>query len=183
MSNQSTLPEQLAIVSEKRGWFIAIGIIIVLLGILAIAFPFATTIAAKKVLGWLFLISGIVQIVHSFSTRNWSGFILNLLVGLLYVFAGGWLAFFPLTGIITLTVLLALTFIMQGVIEAGLAIKIRPITGWVWMLISAIIAIAAGVMIISNLPSTATWAIGLLVGVNMISTGLAYLFLVSHVKK
>jgi uncharacterized membrane protein HdeD (DUF308 family) len=183
MSNQSTLPEQLAIVSEKRGWFIAIGVIIVLLGILAVAFPFATTIAAKKILGWLFLISGIAQIIHSFSTKDWKGFIPSLLVGALYVFVGGWLAFYPLTGIIALTVLLALTFIMQGVLESVLAFAIRPFAGWVWMLISGLIAVVAGILIISNLPSTATWAIGLLVGVNMISTGLAYLFIVSQVKK
>ena len=98
-------------------------------------------------------------------------------MGILYVIVGIWLAFFPLSGIITLTLLLALTFILQGVVQAMMAFHMKPHEGWVWMLIAGIIAIVAGVMVIAGLPSTATWAIGLMVGITMISTGWAYLIL------
>jgi uncharacterized membrane protein HdeD (DUF308 family) len=70
-----------AAVAENRTWFMVLGILLIVLGIVAIAFPLLTTIAAKIFLGWLFLIGGIVQIVHAFSTQNWSAFLLNLLVG------------------------------------------------------------------------------------------------------
>lgn len=164
-------------ISENRTWFMILGGVLIFFGIIAVAFPLITTIAAKIFLGWLFLISGLVQIVHAFSTKKWSEFFLNVLVGALYVFAGGWLAFFPLTGILTLTLLLALMFIFQGIIEAGMAFRLRPLEGWVWMLIAGIIAGAVGVMILAKLPSSAVWAIGLLVGINMISSGWAYFFL------
>ena len=164
-------------VAELRTWFITLGILLMILGCVAIAFPLITTIAVKILLGWLFLIGGIVQIVHAFSTQKWSQFFLSLLVGVLYVFVGGWLAFFPLAGIITLTILLAAMFIAQGVLEFGMAFRIRPREGWVWMLVSGIIAILVGLMIFGGLPATAAWAIGLLVGINLISSGLAYLFL------
>jgi len=95
-----------AAISENRTWFITLGILLIILGVAAIAFPLLTTIAAKIALGWLFLIGGVVQIAHAFSTRQWSEFFFDLLVGLLYLIAGGWLALFPLTGIVTLTVLL-----------------------------------------------------------------------------
>lgn len=166
-----------AAVSEHRTWFFLLGILLIALGVIAIAFPFLTTIAAKIVLGWLFLVGGIIQIVHAFSTRQWSEFFLDLLIGALYVIAGGWLAFFPLTGIFTLTVLLALMFMTQGVLEAGMAFRMRPHEGWIWMLVAGIIALAAGVLILAKLPSSAVWAIGLLVGVNLMASGWAHVFL------
>jgi uncharacterized membrane protein HdeD (DUF308 family) len=164
-------------IAEHRNWFIALGILLIVLGILAIAFPLISTITAKIFLGWLFLIGGISQIIHAFSTKKWSQFLLNILVGLLYLLAGGWLAFFPLTGIITLTIFLAAMFILEGVLEGAMAFRIRPHDGWVWMLVAGIIAILCGVLIVAQLPSSALWAIGLLAGINIISTGWAYLFL------
>jgi uncharacterized membrane protein HdeD (DUF308 family) len=169
-------PIQTAI-SENKGWFYFLGILLIVLGAAAIAFPFVTTIAAKVFLGWLFMIGGIVQIFHAFSTRAWSEFLLDLLIGVLYVVAGGWLAFFPLTGIVTLTLLLAVMFILEGVLQAGIAFRIRPFAGWVWMLLSGIVAIVVGVLLIAQLPSSAAWAIGLLVGINLMMSGFAYLFL------
>ena len=152
-----------AAISENRMWFIILGVLLIILGVAAIAFPLMTTIAAKIFLGWLFLIGGVVQIIHAFSTRQWSEFFFDLLIGVLYLIAGGWLAFFPLTGILTLTVLLAGLFISLGVLEAGMAFRMRPHAGWVWMLIAGIAALAVGVLILAHLPSSAAWAIGLLV--------------------
>jgi uncharacterized membrane protein HdeD (DUF308 family) len=164
-------------VAEHRTWFVVLGILLMVLGVGAIAFPLMTTIAVKILVGWLFLVGGVIQIVHAFSTQRWSGFFLNLLVGVLYLFAGGWLAFFPLTGIITLTIFLAAMFILQGILESGMALRMRPQSGWVWMLISGIVALVLGILIFAGLPGTALWAIGLLVGINLLSSGLAYLFL------
>jgi uncharacterized membrane protein HdeD (DUF308 family) len=172
-----TQSEMQTVISEHKGWFYFLGILLIILGVAAIAFPFVTTIAVKIFIGWLFLIGGVLQIVHAFSTRAWSEFLLDLLIGVLYLIVGGWLAFFPLTGIITLTLLLALLFIIEGIVEFGIAFRIRPHSGWVWMLLSGIVAIAVGVLLIANLPSSAAWAIGLLVGINLIFSGFAYLFL------
>jgi uncharacterized membrane protein HdeD (DUF308 family) len=182
MTQQSTsqaLPASVveAAVAENRTWFILLGILLMVLGVGAIAFPLITTIAVKVFLGWLFLIGGIVQIGHAFSTQKWSAFFLSLLCGAVYVLAGGWLAFFPLTGILTLTIFLAAMFIVQGVLEFSMALRVRPQQGWMWMLISGLISIVVGMMIFGGLPSTAAWAVGLLVGINLLSTGSAYLFL------
>jgi len=166
-----------AVVSENRIWFVVLGILLIVLGTLGIAFPFLTTIAAKIFLGWLLLIGGVVQIVHAFSARGWSEFFLDLLMGALFVIGGGWLAFFPLTGIVTLTIFLAAMFIVQGVIEVAMALRIRPHSGWIWMLLAGLVAFAVGMLIFLKLPSSAAWAIGLLVGINLIMTGWAYLLL------
>lgn len=101
-----------------------------MLGVAAVVFPFVSTIAVKVFLGWLFLIGGIIQIVHAFSTRAWSEFFLDLLIEVLYLVAGGWLAFLSLTGITTLTLFLAFIFILEGVLEGGVSFRIRPYAGW-----------------------------------------------------
>jgi uncharacterized membrane protein HdeD (DUF308 family) len=184
MTNVSTGPAGTmpAVVSEHRMWFMILGVVLVIVGIVAILFPLLTTIVAKIFLGWLFLVGGVVQVVHAFYTQKWSAFFFDLLIGILYVVVGAWFAFFPLTGIITLTIVLAAMFVVEGVLEIAMAFRIRPRDGWVWMLISGIIAIAAGVLVFAGLPSTATWAIGLLVGVNILASGFSYIFLASTAK-
>jgi uncharacterized membrane protein HdeD (DUF308 family) len=171
----SAIASAYAQIRENWGWFLALGIVFVVAGIAAIAFPFISTIAAKIALGWILLISGVLTIVHSFSSPRWRGFLLGLLVGILYLVAGGWLAFFPLTGIITLTILLAALFIVEGVLEAIMAFRVRPHEGWGWLLLSGVVAVAVGVLIGMNLPSSAVWAIGLLTGINLLSTGISFI--------
>jgi uncharacterized membrane protein HdeD (DUF308 family) len=121
-----------AIVAEHRGWFTFLGIVLIVIGVVAIAFPLMTTIAAKIFLGWLFIIGGGVQVVHAFSTKTWSEFLFNLIIGALYIVIGAWLAFLPFSGIITLTVLLAVLFIIEGVMEIGMGYRLRPKGGWSW---------------------------------------------------
>lgn len=164
-------------VMEHHIWFMILGITLIVLGIVAVAFPFLTTVAAKTFLGWLFLTSGIIQIFHAFFQEKWSSLLFGILVGILYMFAGAWLAFFPLTGIITLTVLLAAMFIAMGILETVMAFGLRPLEGWAWVLFAGLAALVVGVFIFVQLPSSAAWAIGLLVGIKMISSGWAYFFL------
>lgn len=166
-----------AAIAEHWGWFLGLGIVFLLAGIAAIAFPLLSTVAAKIALGWIFMLSGLVAVIHSFSISRWGGFLLNLLVGVLYVVAGGYLAFFPLTGIITLTLLLAALFLAEGILQAVMAFRVRPHEGWGWLLLSGLIAIAAGALIALELPGSATWAIGLLVGINLLSTGVSFIAL------
>ena len=143
----------------------------------AILFPLLSTIATKIVLGWIFLAGGALLVIHAFSIKEWSGFLWGLLVGVLYLVAGGWLAFFPFTGIITLTLLLAALFLAEGVMEVIMAFRVRPHEGWVWLLLSGIVAVAVGVLIAAELPSSATWAIGLLAGINLLSSGVSFIVL------
>ena len=102
---------------------------------------------------------------------------MELLLGALYLFAGGWLAFFPFTGIVTLTIVLAALFLVEGVLEVIMGFRVRPHEGWGWLVFSGLIAVAVGVLIAAELPSSAVWAIGLLAGVNLLSTGISFIVL------
>lgn len=172
---RSTADEFAAKIVENRGVFIALGLVLIVVGITAIAAPLVTTIVAKVFLGWVFLMAGVSQVLHAFATRGWKGFLGELLLGALYTAVGVWLAFFPLTGIIGLTVLLAATFVADGLLKLQIGFGVRPGSGWFWMIVSGIVAIVAGVLLVMGLPSTATWAIGLLVGVNILMSGVAFL--------
>ena len=174
---EARLAESKRLISEKWGWFLALGIALIIIGLAAIAFPLVSTIAAKVVLGWLFLIGGVVLVIHAFSAQGWGGVLWNLLIGILYLFAGAWLAFFPLTGLLTLAILLAILFLAEGVFEVIMAFRVRPHEGWGFLLLSGIAAIAVGLIIAAGLPGTATWALGLLVGINLLFSGWSYVFL------
>ena len=164
-------------IAEKWGWFLALGIVLILVGIAAICFPLVSTIAAKIFLGWLFLIGGVFLIIHAFSAQGWGGFLWSLLIGVLYLIAGGYLAFFPLTGLLTLAILLAILFVAEGIMEIIMAFRVHPSDARVWLLLSGIAALVVGVLIFLGLPSSAGWALGLLVGINLLFSGWSYVFL------
>jgi uncharacterized membrane protein HdeD (DUF308 family) len=171
------LGETRRLVAEKWGWFLALGIVLIIAGLVAIAFPLLGTIAVKIMLGWLFLIGGAMMILHAFQAPGWQGFLWELLVGILYAVAGAYLAFFPLTGLLTLAILLAVLFIIEGVFEVIQAFRVRPHEGWGFLLVSGLAALAVGVLITLSLPSSAEWALGLLAGINLLFSGWSYVFL------
>jgi uncharacterized membrane protein HdeD (DUF308 family) len=173
---EAALAEGKRYIASNWVMFLVLGIVLILAGMAAIAFPLIPTLVAEIALGWIFMVGGVVMVIHAFSAKQWQGFLIGLLLGVLYLGAGVLLAFFPLKGIVTLTLLLAAMFFAEGVLEVMLSLRVRPHEGWGWLLLSGLVAIAVGAMIFLQLPSSATWAIGLLVGINLLSTGVSFVF-------
>ena len=120
-------------VREKRGWFIAFGILLLLIGFAAIASPHVASISTISFIGWFLVISGVAQIIHAFWMKGWRGVIWQLVAGALQALAGLVLLTNPISGVIALTVFLAVMFVLEGVARAYLAFKLRPEAGWVWI--------------------------------------------------
>jgi uncharacterized membrane protein HdeD (DUF308 family) len=162
-------------IHEHWGLFLAEGIILVILGLIAILLPPLATITITILIGWLFLISGIVGLVTTFMMRNAPGFWWSLLSGILGVAAGIVLLIWPISGALSLTLLLSAFFIVEGVASIMYAVDHRnQLTGrWGWMLVSGIVDLILAGIIVFGLPGTAAWAIGLLVGINMVFGGTA----------
>jgi uncharacterized membrane protein HdeD (DUF308 family) len=120
-----------------------------------------------------FAIAGAAQTVHA--ARSWSGFLFDLLTGLLYLAAGIVLWLNPVGGAVTLTAILAVVLALDGVFRSILAFQVRPRTGWVWLLLGGIVSIILGLMIWRQLPSSALWILGLFLGLNLILSGLTFL--------
>ena len=164
-------------IADNWGWFVTLGVISVIVGFLAIIFPLASSIATKILLGWLLLIAGIAHVIHAFSDSSWRGFFADILLGILFVVAGGWLAFFPIAGLLALTAFLAIVFMVQGIFEIILSLQMRGVNGWGFILVSGIIALIAGFLVWKGLPFTADWVIGVLAGINLISSGISYIMI------
>jgi len=160
-------------IHDHWGLFLFEGILLVVLGLLAILVPQVASLAVTLLLGWLFAISGIFGLIASFWARQAPGFWWSLLSAVLSIVVGGLLLARPVVGVFSLTYLLIAFFFVEGVVSIMYAIEHRrELTGgWVWMLVSGIITLALGVMILAGLPSTAAWALGLLVGIDMVFGG------------
>jgi len=161
------------------------GIVLVALGLIAIVIPPVATLAVTILFGWLFLISGIVGLVTTFMMRHAPGFWWSLISAALGVLVGGMLLAQPVQGALSLTLVLAAFFVVEGVVSIMFALDHkRELSGrWGFMLVSGVVDLALAVMIIAGLPSTAAWAIGLLVGINMVFGGTALIAMALHARK
>ncbi len=171
-------------VREHWKLFLAEGIVLVILGVLAIAVPQLAGIAVTIMIGWLFIISGIAGLITTFGARHAPGFWWSLLSAVLGIAAGLVLLVWPLSGVITLTLLLIVFFIIEGVLSIMYAFEHkRELTGqWGWMLVSGIIDLVLAAMIWAGLPSTAAWALGLLVGINLLFGGSSMIAMALHAR-
>lgn len=159
------------------------GIALLILGLLAIALPVLFTFGFEQLLGWLFLFAGIIQAYRTFKTRHSSGTWASALAALLAIAVGGLLLARPMEGVITLTILLTISFLLEGIIKIFMAASMREYVNWGWLLLSGILALAMAGIIYSGWPSTAMWVIGLLVGINMLFFGYALIILYSELGK
>jgi uncharacterized membrane protein HdeD (DUF308 family) len=157
------------------GLFLFEGIMLVILGAAAIILPTVATLAFTLVIGWLFLIAGGVGLVTTFWMRNAPGFWWALVSAVISIAAGIVLIRWPINGTVSLTLLLIAFFVVEGIATLMYAFDHRAqLSGrWGWMLASGIVDLILAGIIFAGLPGTATWALGLLVGINMLFGGTA----------
>jgi uncharacterized membrane protein HdeD (DUF308 family) len=160
------------------------GVVLLVLGAIAIIIPPLATLAATILFGWVFLISGVLGLITSFMMRAAPGFWWSLISAALGVLVGGWLLAQPVSGAVSLTILLVAFFIIEGGVTIMFALDHkRELSGrWGWMLVSGIVDLVLGAMFLAGLPSTAAWAIGLLVGINMVFGGTALIAMALHAR-
>jgi uncharacterized membrane protein HdeD (DUF308 family) len=161
------------VLRHNWGWLLVLGLVQVVLGTTAICVPMIGTVATALFVGWLFLAAGVAQVVHAFQGRGAKGFFLHLLSGLLYLAAGGMIALYPMGGALTLTLFLAAFLLVEGGVRVWLGLHLRPTEGWGWVLVSGVLGVFAGAIIWSQLPGSAIWALGTLVGINFLFSGVS----------
>lgn len=154
-----------------------IGILLIILGIVAIAQPTVSTIFAETWFALILASAGVAKLVYAFQTRNEGGFAWKLILSILYIATGVMLFVNPLTGVLTLTLLLGSFLLMEGVFELILAFRLRPQANWTWALGNGIITLLLGGMIWFQWPFNAPWLIGTLVGVSVLFTGVSRVML------
>jgi len=162
---------------KNSGFLIFLGVLTVIFGVIAVGSPLITGVAVAVFVGFLLLASGIAQIIHAFKSKQWGTGFWGTVIGLLGVVAGLLMIFRPLVGLVTMTMLLAIYFLVDGVSEIIAAFRIKPDQGWGWVLFNGIIAVLLGFMIWRQWPVSGAWAIGLLVGIHILITGWSMIIL------
>ncbi len=162
-------------VQGGRAWKapLAVGILFALIGGTAILMPQLSSLAIDLVLAWILLVSGIIQLISVVATRTHGGVFIKLLRAGFFVVAGLLLLFRPYAGVLTLTLLLAIFLVVEGIAEVVTAVQIRKTSGWGWMLASGIAATLLGALIWVQWPLSGVWALGLLVGIKLLLLGWA----------
>jgi len=187
-SNQTNIAEIQRAVGKAMHdhWvlYLVEGVVLLVLGATAIVIPPLATLAFTIIIGWLFLVSGVVGLFTTIWMRHAPGFWWSLLSAVLGIVVGIWLLVAPATGAFSLTILLVAFFVIEGVASIMFALDHkRELSGqWGWMLVSGIVDLVLAVMIFAGLPSTAAWAIGLLVGINMVFGGTALIAMALHAR-
>lgn len=168
---RDTLQEHLGELRSKWGWFVALGIVLLIVGVIALGNLLAATVASVYLVGIMMLIAGIFEIVHAFSVKTWGGFFLWLLGGLLYA-AAGIVAFInPLLTSAVLTLLLAAALIASGLLRAWIGYKHWSHNGSGWIITAAVITVLCGVVIAIGWPVNSVWVLGMFLAIDMIFQG------------
>lgn len=170
----SALPRGPAGAAHRWGWFVAFGVLLIVIGVVAWFEVVAVTLASVLFLGAAMLVGGVFQIVHAFVVRGWSGFLLHILAGLLYIVGGFLIMAEPLTGAVVITLFLSVCLAVAGIMRVVLAIQHRELRGWWLMLFSGLITLLIGLLLYSTLPWSGLWVLGTLIAAELVIHGITW---------
>ncbi|HVO69321.1 MAG TPA: DUF308 domain-containing protein [Aggregatilineaceae bacterium] len=159
------------------------GVALIILGIVAVASPFLAAVAVNAIIAWLIVMAGVVHLILAFHAFRAGTMLWRMLVGLAYIVFGGYLIARPGLGVASLTLVLASLFLVEGIVEIVLYFQIRALPRTGGLLLDGIITLLLGLMIYLQWPSSSAWAIGTLVGVSMIVSGITRVMMSQAVRK
>ncbi|WP_437725673.1 HdeD family acid-resistance protein [Sorangium sp. So ce861] len=164
-------PVDLDTVRENRGWFLAIGVVSMVLGVLAFLLPFVASRVTAIALGWLIVIAGVAEGAHAIQSRGWAGAGWELASAVVQVAFGLLLVAFPMTGKVALMVLASAYFVAEGALKLIRAYQHRGVRGSGWLVFDGILALGLGMLIVTGGVTTAARVLGLLVGISLLTGG------------
>lgn len=163
-----------SIPQKSIGLSIALSILLILAGIAAILLPPIMGLGVTVFIGWLLVLSGITHLIFAWKSHSAGAILWEVLVGLVYIFAGGYLILHPLAGLLSLTLLLAIYLLIEGALEIILSFRVTR-NGRAWLIFEGVITIVLAIMIWRTWPFSTIWAIGTLVGISMLFSGFSRL--------
>jgi uncharacterized membrane protein HdeD (DUF308 family) len=166
-----------ALVKKASGWFIAVAVLFILLGLFAIAEPFAAGLGVTLLVGWLLVIGAVAHFFAAFKGGGAKHVLLQVVVGIVYLIGGLYFLTHTIMGVSTLTLLLTGVILAEGVLEIVAYFRLKSVHGAPWLLINGVVTLLLGGLIWFHWPSSSVWAIGTLVGVNLLMTGISRLML------
>ncbi len=151
-------------------WFLALGVLLLILGFLAVGAAALMTVISMIFFGWVLIVGGALEAIHAFLRKGWGGFFVDLLAGLLYLVIGILLVLHPTASAITLTLFVALAFIAGGLFRLLIALSFR-FPNWGWLTVHGAISLLLGILIVAQWPISGHWVLGLIIGIDLIFHG------------
>jgi uncharacterized membrane protein HdeD (DUF308 family) len=161
--------------SAKSWWlYLLLGIVMVVAGFFVLGHDVLASVVSAIFIGWVILIAGVLEVVHAFSARGWKGFLLDLLLGILYIVGGWMLISNPLAAAVSITLAIGVIWIVSGIFRMALSGAIGQEGGWA-IFFSGLLAVLAGAIILAGWPASGLWVLGLLLGIDLIVYGIAWI--------
>lgn len=173
----NTIADALVHLQARWGWFVGLGVVLLLLGVLALAYVFAATLASVLFIGALMAIAGAGQLVHAWTIKQVHGFIFWSVSGLFYLGAGVFAMFFPVQGASMLTLLFGALLIAVGALRTWLWFNNRGQQGWGWLGVSGVLTLLVGLLIAAKWPGNSVWVLGMLLAIDLLFQGWSALLL------
>lgn len=170
-------------VRQASRWSTLWGILLIILGILAVSSPLIAAVAVTIVLSWVIIVAGVVHLITAFHSERAVGLFWRTLVGLAYIFFGIYLLSHPTLGVLSLTFVLATLLVIAGVFDIVQFFQVRSVARSGWILFDGIVSVLLGLLIYAHWPSSSLWALGTLVGVGMIVSGITRVMLALTVRR
>jgi uncharacterized membrane protein HdeD (DUF308 family) len=169
------LPATLEPLRAKWGWIVALGVIYVIVGLIALGSVVLATAATVLVVGIMMVIAGIAEIIHAFQVKTWGKFFIWLLLGALYVVAGIMAFENPLLAAAVLTLMLGAALIASGIMRLVLAFSMKQGTPWVWVAVSSVITLVLGLIILARWPISSLYVLGVFLGIDLLFAGASWI--------
>ena len=170
-------------VKSNAGWVVALGVVTIIAGFLCMGYPWASGLGVTVVIGIVMVIAGVARTIAAFHAGSFGQGALAFLGGILTFVGGAVLVARPNIGLASLTLLLGIYLLIDGISGAILAFHVKPVKGWGWMLFSAVMALLLGLLLLWEWPLSGLWAIGTLVGINLVFSGFSMVSIGSAARK
>jgi uncharacterized membrane protein HdeD (DUF308 family) len=163
----------LATYTRSGVWSIFVAVLLLLAGLMSIALPFFAGIAASVFFGWLLMFAGIAHLVYAWSERGAGAVFWQILIEIAYLIAAPYMLVLPVAGVVTLTLVLAFYILIAGIFELAVFFRLRGLPGVIWFLVDGLASFLLADLIFFHWPSSSLWAVGTLVGISLLMSGIA----------
>ena len=166
---------ELAPLRAKWGWIVALGVVYVVAGFIALGSVVMATVASVFVVGIMMIVAGVAEIINAFQIKSWGKFLIWALLGVLYIVAGFVTFENPLLAAVLLTLVLGASLVASGVVRLFLAFNMKRETPWIWVALSAVITLLLGLLILARWPINSVYILGLFLGIDLIMAGAGWI--------
>jgi uncharacterized membrane protein HdeD (DUF308 family) len=159
----------------KSGWIVALGLVYVIAGLVALGSVVMATVATVSLVGIMMLIAGAAEVINAFQIKTWGKFLLWILLGALYIVAGFVTFENPLLAAATLTLLLGIALLASGIARIVLAFSMKAAMPWIWVLLSGVVTLLLGLVILAHWPVSGLYILGLFLGIDLVLAGASWI--------